>query len=161
MALLAFTTFSFAQTQNISFEASEGYTLGDINNQNGWMYYYDSPANSGMIVSNSATQGTRSLQVVSDGTEVDVIIEKNVTGYNITHYSFDMKIDGLGLSDYVMGVWDSSFNEVAIFEIDYQTGVISTLTDADSTQNTPLYVTPGTYYNFKMIVNITTALALA
>ncbi|MBR9913897.1 MAG: T9SS type A sorting domain-containing protein [Algicola sp.] len=67
LTLIAFT-FGYAQ-ETISFEAAEGYTLGDINTQNGWTTTGTGPGTfvTNQVVSNEqATDGTNSLKIVQE-----------------------------------------------------------------------------------------------
>lgn len=62
-------TFIGANAQAISFEASEGYTLGDLYNQNGWTVTGDGSGGfvqNQVITSESATDGANSLKIVQE-----------------------------------------------------------------------------------------------
>lgn len=65
---LLFTALSLALNltaygQNISFESAEGYTLGEINNQQGWIYYGTTTPNTATIINTTSTLGTNSANV--------------------------------------------------------------------------------------------------
>ena len=73
LALITFGTLSMSAQQLISFEASEGYTTGDINGQNGWTVtgtggVPPAPAFiTGQVVSNTlATDGVNSFKVADE-----------------------------------------------------------------------------------------------
>lgn len=156
--LMTFIGFNaFGQSQLISFEASEGYNLGDINNQQGWEYWGGLDSNTGTVTTSAATNGTRSVNFISNGYMDEAGMEKTITGYNQTQYSFDYKIEDIDGSDYTMAVWDSSYEAVGAFVINYAQGNVRIL-DADNSTglvNTTLNITPGVWYNFKMVVNMT------
>ena len=63
LILSLISSFAFAQ-QNISFESSEGYTLGDINGQNGWTVTEssDGPLTNQLVTNEHASSGTYSFK---------------------------------------------------------------------------------------------------
>ncbi|GGG65779.1 T9SS type A sorting domain-containing protein [Epilithonimonas arachidiradicis] len=68
LILSLFSSFAFAQ-QTISFEASEGYTAGDINGQNGWevtLNSDDEPIKNQVITTEKASEGTQSIKIDVD-----------------------------------------------------------------------------------------------
>lgn len=141
--------------QNISFESSEGYTLGDINNQQGWSYWGGVTPNTAMVVNTTSTLGANSVNVTSNNSTNDGGIMKNVIGFSKTDYSFDYKISGIDGSDYYMAVQDNNNTVLAGFSIDYEQGNVSIYDGIlDDGVPTSLNLSPNTWYNFKMIVNM-------
>ena len=64
----AFLSISIsAQQQKISFETSEGYTLGTLEGQNSWSMWGDSVEDMVQVTNQSATDGVNSYRLVSDG----------------------------------------------------------------------------------------------
>lgn len=155
---LSFTNlFCFlVSSQNISFEASEGYVLGEINNQQGWNYVGSAVSGTGIVSNNSSTTGVNSLNLVSNSTMNDGGVKKNIVGFNITEYSFDYKIENIDGSDYFMVMRDSSNSILGAFVIDYENGNLSIydgiLDDVDPTN---INILPNVWYQFKMIINKT------
>lgn len=99
-----------AQTQKVSFETSEGYNVGNLPGQQGWVAWGGIPVANAQVVNNNATDGVNSLNVTSPGLlEANCGIEKNiaslVTG-NDTEISFDYKFQALNGSDYEMAVYN-------------------------------------------------------
>ena len=148
-----FSATTFAQSQLISFEASEGYNLGDINGQQGWVYWGGLDPNTGMVTSSSSTNGTRSLNFISNGYLEEAGAEKTVTGYNKTAFSFDYKIEDIEGSIYTIAAWDTTYKAVGAFVVDYVDGNVGIL-NGDVLENTNLNLVPGTWYNFKMVVDM-------
>lgn len=122
---LAIILSVFAFSQNISFETSEGYTLGNINNQQGWSYWGSLTPSTAMVVNTTATAGSNSVNVISNNSTNDGGIMKNVIGFNKTEYSFDYKISAIDGSDYYMAVQDNNNTVLAGFSIDYEQGNVS------------------------------------
>ncbi len=154
----SFCLLAFSQT--ISFETSEGYALGDINNQQGWNYWGStgSVPNTGMIVNTAAaTAGSNALQVVSNDTTDDGGVRKNITGFATTEYSFDYKIENIEGSDYFIAVRDNSNAIIGAFVIDYEEGNLAVYNGiTDEVDVTSVTITPNTWYHFKMVINKTT-----
>lgn len=152
-AALNFTAFS----QNISFEFSEGYTLGEINNQQGWTYWGSIGPNTAQIVNTTATHGTNSAEVSSTNSTNDGGIRKSFVGHTKTAVSFDYKISALNGSDYFMIIGENQSDVAGAFVIDYDTGKIN-IYDAtlEEVIETPFTITPDTWTNFKMIVDLAT-----
>ena len=70
LAFLTLLAFQFGNAQQtISFEASEGYTNGDINGQNGWVTTGDGSGGfvfNQVVSSDYATDGTNSFKIAQD-----------------------------------------------------------------------------------------------
>lgn len=120
ITLLSFVLFAFLignAQQTISFEDSEGFTLGDINGQNGWV---STPITGGGNVQNQAvsstfaTTGSNSLKIDLDtalGNQMNPIIGAfynyaSATPYNNSVFSFDVNISEQSTtsSDYIFGL---------------------------------------------------------
>lgn len=150
--LFCFLVFS----QNISFEASEGYVLGEINNQQGWNYVGSAVLGTGNVSNNISTIGANSLNLVSNNTMNDGGVKKNIVGFNVTEYSFDYKIENIDGSDYFMVMRDNNNSILGAFAIEYENGNLSIydgiLDDVDPTN---INILPNVWYQFKMIINKT------
>lgn len=104
-AALFSLTFN-AQTK-ISFEQSEGYTLGSVNGQNGWSSWGEVPA--GEVTTLLPTDGVWSLQISGTGTYENYGgFEKEVTSYPKTELSFDVNIDETDASDFIFATYNNS-----------------------------------------------------
>ncbi|WP_435522457.1 hypothetical protein [Chryseobacterium indoltheticum] len=58
MAIMSFGAFNFkAQIQKISFEASEGYTVGNLGGQQGWTVWGGLPVANAQVVNSNPTDG--------------------------------------------------------------------------------------------------------
>lgn len=146
LILSLFSSLAFAQ-QTISFEASEGYTLGDINGQNGWevtLNSDDQPIKNQVITAEKASAGTQSIKIDVDldenfmffpifgaakmfdssydykntTVEMDVLItEKEASNYDFGTY-------GVVETDEYMPVAIFAFNSLGLLEVvkneDYQ-----------------------------------------
>ncbi|WP_102981274.1 T9SS type A sorting domain-containing protein [Chryseobacterium scophthalmum] len=153
--ILIMAISSLAFGQNISFETSEGYTLSDINNQQGWSYWGGVTPNTAVVVNTTSTLGSNSVNVISNNSTNDGGIMKNVIGFTKTEYSFDYKISGIDGSDYYMAVQDNNNTVLAGFSIDYEQGNVSIYDGIlDDGVPTSINLSPNTWYNFKMIVNM-------
>ncbi len=115
ITLLA-SQFGNAQ-QTISFEVSEGYSLGDINGQNGWVVTGDGAGgfvSNQVVTADLATAGTQSLKVDVDpafGGQSNPIIGgfynyMTPIPYNPSVFSFDVNISeqNTNSSDYIFGL---------------------------------------------------------
>lgn len=112
LLLSAFVLSSFfANAQVISFEASEGFTLGDINGQNGWTVTGAGPGvfvENQVISSEFATDGTYSLKIATEdafpGQNSPVVgafkqLETPISDAEYS-FSFDINISELGGADF-------------------------------------------------------------
>ncbi|AZB28333.1 T9SS type A sorting domain-containing protein [Chryseobacterium balustinum] len=155
--VLTFTLSISVFSQDISFESSEGYVLGDINNQQGWTSYGSATPNTATIINTTSTLGTNSANVLATNTINDGGIKKNVNGFAKTELSFDFKISAIDESDYFMSVRDNSNTILGAFVIDYEQGNVAIYDGImDDVTETSIDVSPNVWYNFKMIVNTTT-----
>ena len=93
--LLLLPILSFTQT--ISFETSEGYTLGSLRGQQNWILESSTIAN---VVNTDATHGTNSVNFISNNLEDWTYIERNIPHYSKVRLSADIKMSSLNLSDH-------------------------------------------------------------
>lgn len=152
--------------QSTSFEASEGYTVGNINNQNGWIV--TGTGVPGGFIANQAvstalfTTGTQSLKIDEDpafGGQSSTIMGafRNFTALASTNYSvsadyYISELDGSNFGMHLVGA--TSF--ISRFEFNY-TGNLRTV----ETVNGALAWSPiagsawvaNTWYNVKIEVN--------
>lgn len=114
-----------AQTK-ISFEASEGYNLGTLEGQKSWSMWGDSVEEMFQVNNQFATDGVNSYRLESDGyyTGDMMGIESEITAFNKTDLSFDLKIDGLDGSDQSFDLYDSDYNVIASFYFSYD-GIVN------------------------------------
>jgi len=155
--ILTFTSSISVYSQNISFESSEGFVLGNIDSQQGWTSYGSATANTATIINTTSTLGTNSANVLATNTINDGGIRKNVNGFVKTEFSFDFKISDIGESDYSMYVSDNSNTILGAFVIDYEQGNVAIYDGImDDVTETSIDVSPNVWYNFKMIVDMAT-----
>lgn len=152
LSLAVILTYAASAQQTISFEASEGYTLGPIAGQNGiGGPFPDSEIETISISNQKATHGTYALQFTSDfsgWSYVDgvVIPVGNNTG------SFEISFDFYPESDedsdmHLYGLQSEDLTYASVMIFDYF-GDISTRQGATTT-SVGTY-TPGQWYNVKM-----------
>src|SRR5690554_221364 len=154
-----------AQT-TISFESSEGFSIGDINGQNGWTVTGDGTGgfiSNQTISSSMASQGTQSLKIDQDanfGGQQSLVMG---AFYNFastisrsSDLSADVNVSELNGADFMMAIAGDT-NFISQFITRY-TGDVQVV-DYD-TSNNLVYVTvpglswtPNTWYNVKMEVN--------
>jgi hypothetical protein len=148
--LINFNTY--AQTQTISFETSEGYSLGDIHSQNEWERFSMTPPFSSEIINTgAATHGNNYLKIEGRGN--NRYVQQTFAGYNKTEYSFDFKIDTLNESQYLIGFKKSGmFSHFAGFYI-LPDGNVHTA--PFSPVSTGFTATPGQWNNYKVVVDLT------
>jgi hypothetical protein len=143
-----------AQTTKISFETSEGYTLGSLGGQQGWSAWGGIPATNPTVASSNATDGVNSFTMLSEG---DVLgfcgVEKNisslVTGDDV-EISFDYKFDAIDGSDYEIAVYNDGIDYyyTAALRVDYETGTLEYRTGT-AFANGPV-LNPNQWYNIKI-----------
>ncbi|MGO4710275.1 T9SS type A sorting domain-containing protein [Chryseobacterium sp. 2TAF14] len=157
VTFLLFGAFFFkAQLQKISFEASEGYVVGNLGGQQGWTVWGGLPVTNAQVVSSNPTDGTRSFNMISNGFVQDLCgIEKNITSLitsNDVEISFDYNFAGLNSSSYEIAIYNNALisDFTASFQIDYLTGTLSFRTDSGFV-NGPV-LTPNQWYNLKVVI---------
>ncbi|MDP9957055.1 hypothetical protein J2X97_002721 [Epilithonimonas hungarica] len=104
LATALLSALSFGQ-QKISFETSEGYTLGTVVGQKEWTVKTDNvPNNNFKVVTGKASDGNNSVEVTSTSnyTENFSFLFKKIPEYNRLSVSADVKLEKLNSSDYYM-----------------------------------------------------------
>lgn len=157
MVFMSFGAFNFkAQIQKISFENSEGYTVGNLGGQQGWTVWGGLPVANAQVVNSNPTDGTRSFNMISNGLVQDPCgIEKNITSLvtsNDVEISFDYNFAGLNSSSYEIAIYNNALisDYTAAFQIDYLTGTLSFRTNSGLVDG-PVLVA-NQWHNLKMII---------
>lgn len=157
MVFMSFGAFNFkAQIQKISFENSEGYTVGNLGGQQGWTVWGGLPVANAQVVNSNPTDGTRSFNMISNGLVQDPCgIEKNITSLvtsNDVEISFDYNFAGLNSSSYEIAIYNNALisDYTAAFQIDYLTGTLSFRTNSGLVDG-PVLAT-NQWHNLKMII---------
>lgn len=158
-AVIALSSTYTAQ-QKISFESSEGYTLGALSGQQDWVVWGGLYGSDTKVVNTTYTDGTNSMSVESwQDVEDWCGIEKSITPMTSNQYSisFDYKIEDTGGSDYEIDFYNKSgttYDIVAVFGISYQTGAIR-YGNMSTSQfvNSGVNATADTWYNLKIIID--------
>ncbi|MBV6881082.1 T9SS type A sorting domain-containing protein [Epilithonimonas ginsengisoli] len=125
LILSVISSFAFAQ-QNISFESSEGYTLGDINGQNGWTVTEssDGPLTNQIVTNERASSGTyafKNAHVAQFGDQWFPIfgIEKSFSpalDYKNTTISYDFYSSDQNGSDFEFALYHENLED-EVFDI--------------------------------------------
>lgn len=121
--LLSLFILSFVNAQSkISFEESEGYTIGTLNGQKGWTVWGVAVPAMVQVSTQFPTDGTNSFVMVSDGNYTEQImgVEKTIKAFQKTEISFDLRLQTLDGSDQSIDLYDSAYNLIASFYFDYQ-----------------------------------------
>lgn len=171
-AAMLLSLATYAQ-QTISFEASEGYTLGDINAQNGWTTTGTGPGTfiANQVVSDEqSSDGTLSLKIVQEtafpgqsnpivGAFYDYAA---AVPFTTATFSADMNIDAFdsaNTSDFIFGlvnVTDGAFITYIRFTFEGNINVLvddGTGTDTVILDDTMVDWTPLTWFNVRMELN--------
>ena len=155
-----------AQTQTISFETSEGYTMSSINGQKGWTvanlvgatYSIQLPT----VVSTAATVGSNSLRVSPSGSATTDFISINksvLSSYNTTgdiEVSFDINTEfGNSMTVFVhnTGTPDYSDQDAFTCYMSIGSGSFSGMTNNDTKAGN---LSTGSWHNVKFRSNRTT-----
>lgn len=154
---MSFGAFNFkAQIQKISFENSEGYTVGNLGGQQGWTVWGGLPVANAQVVNSNPTDGTRSFNMISNGLVQDPCgIEKNITSLvtsNDVEISFDYNFAGLNSSSYEIAIYNNALisDYTAAFQIDYLTGTLSFRTNSGLVDGPVLAA--NQWHNLKVII---------
>ena len=93
-----------AQNQKISFENSEGFSIGNLNNQKNWFNWGYVSDNNSKIINTLASDGTNSAQVINNDIEEGNWggIAYPITKYNKYSISADVYLENANNSDYEM-----------------------------------------------------------
>lgn len=154
---LAITLSVLAFSQNISFETSEGYTIGNLTGQQSWARWGGITNNNSKVINTTATAGSNSVNVISNSSGTSGGITKNVSGFTKTEYSFDYKTSAVGSSEYHMVVQDLDDNIVGGFNIEPSQGGLLVYNGViDDGVATSVNISANTWYNFKLIANLAT-----
>jgi len=104
--------YTNAQLQKISFESIEGYTVGNLSGQQGWIAWGGIPVGNAQVIESNATDGARSLNVISNSLiQQPCGIEKNITNLVTStdvEISFDYYFGAIGLSSYEIAVYNNA-----------------------------------------------------
>lgn len=146
-----------AQQQKISFESSEGYSLGTVVGQKEWSIKTDNVPNSNFkVVTGNATDGNNSVEVTSNGnpTENLTYLFKKIPEYDRLSISADVKLEKLDNSDYYMlslyynnngnYSWSGGFN------FDYEGGLYA---DSDEAIKYVQDWEAGKWYNLRIEID--------
>lgn len=154
---LSFGAFCFkAQMQKISFESSEGYTVGNLGGQQGWTVWGGLPISNAQVVNSNPTDGARSFNMSSTGLIQDLCgIEKNITSFvtsNDVEISFDYNFTGLNSSSYEIAIYNNALisDYTAAFQIDYLTGTLSFRTSSGLIDGPVLAA--NQWHNLKIVI---------
>ncbi len=157
-----FSMLSVQAQTNISFEASEGFTLGPIENQNGWVPAFGVNSDiSTLSVSNlRASAGTQALQFTSDSGEwsgYDGVLSPNIPSLgNIFEIGFDIYPESDTQSDHVIYALQGTTLTFAGYLIFNWQGNILARTGTTAAVDVGDY-TAGQWYNVKISFNYTTS----
>ncbi len=143
-----------AQTK-ISFETSEGYSLGSLDGQKGWAVWGDAVSDMTQVTNLQPTDGANSYRLVSDEyyTGDMMGIEKQINAFSKTDLSLDIRIDELDGSDQAVDLYDVDYNPIASFYFDYEGGINAY--DGTSYQVVGTW-SANTVYKLKYLVDFTT-----
>ena len=166
-----YTTVSAQQT--ISFETTEDYTLGVINNQNGWLVTdnnnAEGPGVANVVVSDGLEnyEGNALKFVSTNGDGFAIVASKNITPgadiFSITQKIYAAGRDADNGSDITLLTTDTQGDETFLtsgIKFDYE-GKIQVLSSYHSSIFDEYYYTPrstfeaNTWYDVKMTFNIT------
>ncbi|KNB61898.1 Por secretion system C-terminal sorting domain-containing protein [Chryseobacterium piscicola] len=157
LLIFAITLSLFAFSQNISFETSEGYTLGNLPGQQGWSRWGGVTTSSAKVINTTASIGSNSVTVTSNSSGTSGGVTKSISGFTKTEYSFDYKISAVGSSEYHMVVQDLDDNIVGGFNIEPSQGGLLVYNGViDDGVATSVNISANTWYNFKLIANLAT-----
>ncbi|MNK34476.1 hypothetical protein D3C87_529840 [compost metagenome] len=140
-----------AQTK-ISFEATEGFAVGNLAGQNGW----DASTTSFKVSTNRASDGVRSLFAQNDNSEDWTGAFVTIPNYSKTEVSADARLDGYD-SDYAVGLYNADGDVVADFWFTYQSEFIVVFDpELEEYAETTAEWVSGTWYSLKAVVDQST-----
>ncbi|OZV67164.1 T9SS type A sorting domain-containing protein [Winogradskyella aurantia] len=168
--IFLFTLLLCSAQQTISFEASEGYSLGDINTQNGWVTTGTGPGTfiTNQVVSDElATDGSFALKIVQEtafpgqanaivGAFYDYSVPVAQDG---STFSADINItqQDANSSNFLFGLVNSTAGSfIAWFEFDFQGNIFVLVDDGLGTvvrNDTGVSWAIDTWYNVRMEIN--------
>jgi len=169
IAFLLLSMCVFAQ-QAISFESTEGFNVGDINGQAGWISTptggFPENVTHQMISTDKASDGSSALKIVKEntyGTQTDPVIGGF---YNLSaplantnfSVSFDINISELNGSDFGFQAINN-IDDQFVVRLDFEkTGLVKILNLASGIQeliSTPSTWLPNTWYRLKVVGSAT------
>ena len=145
-----------AQTTKYSFEASEGFTIGDVlgQNENIDTFWSDVTAigETAEVSSERASDGSNSIKIVNydDGEQGGIYIT-NVPSYGKTTISYDVFVPELGGSDNIFGVFTSEGGLVNV-DFDYEGNVLIGNYETEEYEEVATY-NSNTWYNLKVEID--------
>lgn len=155
ITILSFSVLTIhAQTTKISFETSEGYSVGSLSGQQGWTVWGGLPVANPQVTGSNATDGVNSFTMGSNGEKNNSCgIEKNISSLvtaNDVDISFDYKFDGINGSDYEIAIYNDNvdYYYTAALNVSYIDGKLS-YRNATAFVDGPV-LTPNKWYNFKI-----------
>lgn len=160
--LLAALSIDAQQTQAISFEASEGYTLGILSGQQDWIVWGGLLGMDTQVTASTFTDGARAMYVESYGDIMDYCgIEKPITPMTSNKYSisFDYKHEGFGGSDYQIDFYNVSgtnYNIVSAVGVGFAAGAFKYANMGIASPElvtTTTNIAAQTWANFKIVVD--------
>lgn len=168
LLILSFvSSLAFAQ-QNISFEASEGFTVGSIHGQNGWevtLNNDDAPINNQTISTEQASAGNQSLKISVDETENfgwfpiygGAKLFDTAFNYQNTTVEFDVFITELDGSTFEFGTFGivetDEFMPISIYSFNY-TGNLEVVINEDyDYENTNFTWEANRWYKLKTVTS--------
>lgn len=167
LMLSLFSSLAFAQ-QTISFEASEGYTVGNINGQNGWevtLNNDDESINNQNVSGEMASEGLQSLKISVDEAEdfgwfpifgAATMFDRTYD-YTKTTVEYDVYITELDGSTFEFGTFGiantDEFMPVAIYSFNY-TGNLEVVNSEDyDYENADFTWEANKWYKLKTVSN--------
>ena len=154
LSILSINTI--AQNKKISFETSEGFTLGSMNTQQNWYNWGYVTSNTSNIVATLASDGVNSVHVQTntdaEGDWGGILYElPTLTKFTL---SADVYLEDTDKSDYdMLSIYNPDFEYLGGFYFDY-TGAISIGADSDFEEVGKW--TPKKWYNIKSEIDLTT-----
>lgn len=165
LILSLFSSFALAQ-QTISFEASEGYTVGNINGQNGWevtLNNDEEPINNQVITTERASEGAQSIKIAVDLEEnflffpifgAAKLFDKSYD-YKNTTVEMDVWITQKDASNFDFGTFGvvetDEYMPVAIFAFNSM-GILQVVTNEDYNYETTGFTwEPNRWYKLKSV----------
>lgn len=149
--LCSFFTVASAQTE-VSFEASEGFTLGAVEGQNSWTAVFPTSDISQIAIANErATDGVYSLQIDSnDAQQLDGVLSPQLPSYGAAfEVSFDFYPESDEDSDqHFYSLQSAALTYASYITFDY-TGTIKARIGTTAAQSVGTY-TAGQWYNVKI-----------
>ena len=145
-----------AQTTKYSFEASEGFTIGDVlgQNENIDTFWSDVTAigETAEVSSERASDGSNSIKIVNydDGEQGGIYIT-NVPSYGKTTISYDVFVPELGGSDNMFVAFTSEGGLINV-DFDYEGNVLIGNYETEEYEEVATY-NSNTWYNLKVEID--------